>query len=77
MQLPVTTIMLQDNAIIGNTKYGIFQIKSNAKYVEPPPKPTLEYNMAVTKNNIDSKIINKYSIIYYASKYSTINCNRY
>jgi len=28
------------------------QIKSRAKYVEPPPNPTLEYNAAVIKNNI-------------------------
>ncbi len=52
MQLPDTTITLQDSAITGNIKYGTPQIKSKAKYVEPPPKPTLEYNIAVTKNNI-------------------------
>lgn len=39
------------------------QISNKAKYVEPPPKPTLEYNVAVTKNNIDSKIIYSYLII--------------
>ena len=49
--------MLHDNAITGNIKKGIFQIKSKAKYVDPPPNPTLEYNIAVTKNNIDSKIM--------------------
>ena len=53
------------------------QIKSRARYVDPPPKPTLEYNIDVIKNNIDSEIINKYLIIYYESKYSTINCNRH
>ena len=30
---------------------------AKAKYVDPPPKPTLEYNVAVIKNNIASKII--------------------
>ena len=44
-------------------KYGIFQVKSNARYVDPPPKPTLEYNIAVTKNNVDSKIMFIYSTI--------------
>ena len=63
-QLPETTIMLHDKAIIGNTKYGISQIKSNARYVDPPPNPTLEYNMAVTKNNVDSKIMIIYSTTY-------------
>ena len=29
------------------------QINNKAKYVDPPPKPTLEYNIAVTKNKID------------------------
>ena len=55
--------MLHDSAITGNTKYGIPQIKSSARYVEPPPNPTLEYNIAVTKNNIASKIMLIYSII--------------
>ena len=45
-------MMLQDNAITGKTKYGTPQIKSRAKYVDPPPKPTLEYNTDVAKNNI-------------------------
>lgn len=56
-------MILQDNAITGNIKYGMFQIKSRAKYVDPPPKPTLEYNIAVTKNNIASKIMIIYPII--------------
>ena len=47
-------MILHDKAISGNTEYGIPQIKSKAKYVDPPPKPTLEYNIAVTKNNIAS-----------------------
>ena len=34
----------------------IDKIKSKAKYVEPPPKPTLEQSIAVTKNNIASNI---------------------
>ena len=50
------------------------QINNKAKYVEPPPKPTLEYKIAVIKNNIDNIIIQK---IFYESKYCTINCNRY
>ena len=45
-------MMLHNKAITGKMKYGISQIKSNAKYVEPPPKPTLEYNIEVSKNNI-------------------------
>ena len=52
--------MLHDSAIAGNTKYGIPQIKSRAKYVDPPPKPTLEYNIAVTKNYIASNPIVNY-----------------
>ena len=43
--------MLQDNEITGKMKYGTSQIKSRAKQVDPPPKPTLEYKTAVTKNN--------------------------
>ena len=62
MQLPDTTITLQDSAITGNIKYGTPQIKSKAKYVEPPPNPTLAYNIAVTKNNIDNNIMLNYSI---------------
>ena len=49
--------MLHDNAITGKMKYGTFQIKSNARYVEPPPKPTLEYKIAVAKNNIANNTI--------------------
>ena len=56
-------MILQDNAITGNTKYETPHIKSRAKYVDPPPKPTLEYNTAVTKNNIDNSDIVIYSII--------------
>ena len=41
----------------------MFQTKSNAKYVDPPPKPTLEYNVAVKKNNIDNTNIVNYLII--------------
>ena len=48
------------------------QIKSKARYVDPPPKPTLEYKIAVIKNKIGSMIIK-----IYESKYSTPNCNRY
>ena len=39
------------------------QIKSKAKYVDPPPKPTLEYNIAVAKNNIANTGIVIYPII--------------
>ena len=34
------------------------QISNKAKYVEPPPKPTLEYRIAVSKNKAERKIIN-------------------
>ena len=54
---------LQERAITGNIEYGIPQIKSRAKQVEPPPKPTLEYSVAVTKNNIARNAIFNYSII--------------
>ena len=54
--------MLHNKAIIGKIMYEMSQIKSNAKYVDPPPKPTLEYNMAVIKNSIDSNDIINYSI---------------
>ena len=37
----------------GNIKYGISQIKRRARYVDPPPKPILEYNIAVRKNKSD------------------------
>ena len=50
------------------------QINKRAKYVDPPPKPTLEYKIAVTKNNIDNIIILK---IFYEGKHSAFNCNRY
>ena len=33
------------------------QISKRAKYVDPPPNPTLEYNIAVIKNKIDNIII--------------------
>jgi len=66
--LPVTTIILQDKAITGKMKYGAPQIKRRAKYVDPPPKPTLEYNIAVTKNNIANNIMVIYSTVnFYAS----------
>ena len=52
--------MLQNKAIIGKIKYGMPQIKRSAKYVAPPPNPTLEYNVAVNKNNIVSTYINSY-----------------
>jgi len=42
--------------------------------VDPPPKPTLEYKIAVIKNNIDNIII---LIFFYESKHSTFDCNRY
>ena len=32
-------------------------LENNAKYVDPPPNPTLEYKIAVIKNNIDNIII--------------------
>ena len=51
-------------------------INNNARYVDPPPKPTLEYNIAVTKNKIDNIIILEINL-FYESKYSTFNCNRY
>ena len=56
-------MILHDSAITGNMKYGIPQIKSKAKLVDPPPKPTLEYSIAVTKNNIASNAMVIYSII--------------
>jgi len=31
--------------------------------VEPPPKPTLEYNIAVAKNNIANNSMVKYSTV--------------
>ena len=49
-------------------------MSNNARYVDPPPKPTLEYKIAVIKKNIDSIIMLKN---YYESEYCTINCNRY
>ena len=49
-------------------------MSNKAKYVDPPPKPTLEYKIAVIKNNIDNIIILK---INYESKYCTSDCNRY
>ena len=57
-------MILQDNAITGNIKYGTPPIKSRAKYVDPPPKPTLEYNKAVTKNNIANGDTVIYLIIF-------------
>ena len=35
------------------------QINNKAKYVDPPPKPTLEYNIDVIKKNIDNMSILK------------------
>jgi hypothetical protein len=32
----------------------VFQINKSAKYVDPPPKPMLEYNIAVRKNKDDN-----------------------
>jgi hypothetical protein len=46
----------------------------SAKYVDPPPKPTLEYNIDVMRKNIDNIII---LINFYECKYSFTNCNRY
>ena len=46
--------MLQQSAIIGKIWYGTFIINRRAKYVEPPPNPTLEYNIAVRKNKNDN-----------------------
>ena len=60
-------MILQDNATTGNMKYGVPDIKSKAKYVDPPPNPTLEYNIAVTKNNIDRNSIVNYLILIYES----------
>ena len=73
MQLPETTIILHDNAIIGKIKYGTPHVRSSARYVEPPPKPTLEYSIAVTKNNIDKNIMVIYLILNYASQYCPFN----
>jgi hypothetical protein len=33
------------------------QISIRARYVDPPPNPTLEYKIAVIKKNIDNIII--------------------
>ena len=55
--------MLQQRAMSGKIKYGTPQISSKAKYVEPPPNPTLEYNVAVTKNNIDKTNMFNYLIL--------------
>ena len=44
---------------MGNIVYGTPQIKSIARYVDPPPKPILEYINAVTKKRIDNIIIFK------------------
>ena len=57
-------MILHDNAITGNIKYGTPPIKSRAKHVDPPPKPTLEYNAAVTKNNIANGDTVIYPIIF-------------
>ena len=46
--------MLQVSAINGKILQGIPQSNKMAKYVDPPPKPTLEYNIAVTKNKNDN-----------------------
>ena len=59
IELPETTIILHTRAITGNIVYGTPQIKSIARYVEPPPNPTLEYINAVTKKRIDNIIIFK------------------
>ena len=61
--MPDTTIMLQHRAIRGKIKYGIPQIRSKARYVDPPPNPILEYNVAVTKNNIDRRSMFIYLIL--------------
>jgi len=53
-QFPETTIILQKRAIIGKIKYETSQINRRARYVEPPPNPTLEYNVAVRKNKNDN-----------------------
>ncbi len=66
--------MLQNNAIIGKIQYGISPIIINAKQVDPPPNPTLEYKIAVIKKNIDNIIILKK---YNECKYSFTDCNRY
>ena len=66
--------MLQNNAIIGKIQYGIPPIIINARQVDPPPNPTLEYKIAVIKKNIDNMII---LIKYYECKYSFTDCNRY
>ena len=58
-QFPETTTTLQKSAIIGKILYGTSQIKNNAKYVDPPPKPTLEYNIDVMRKKIDNMIILK------------------
>ena len=42
---------------MGKIEYGTPQRSNNASYVEPPPNPTLEYIIAVTKNKIGNIII--------------------
>ncbi len=54
-------MILHNNAITGTTKYGMPPISRRAKYVDPPPNPTLEYNVAVIKNNI----ARRYIVIYH------------
>ena len=46
--------MLQKRAIKGKIKYGTSEINRRARYVEPPPNPMLEYNVAVRKNKNDN-----------------------
>ena len=38
-------------------KYGTPDTSRSAKYVDPPPKPTQEYNIDVKKNKIDNIIM--------------------
>ena len=67
-------MILQINAIIGKIQYGTSKIIINAKQVDPPPNPTLEYKIAVIKKNIDNIVILK---IYNDRNYSFTDSNRY
>ena len=44
-------MILHIKAITGKIAYEIPHISIKAKYVEPPPKPTLEQIIEVMKNN--------------------------
>ena len=50
-------MILHDRAITGKIKYGTPHIIRRAKYVEPPPRPMLEYKIATMKNNTANSVI--------------------